>query len=199
MTITDVVIPVVSVVGAVLFAAILRRYIYDFTERTLKEVFPFLRRLVLDDLQNLLHPEVEDHIQTSVSQQQFRTMQWKRIRLALQYLGDLAENAKVFQTWAKYERRLSLKFPDPERKQASRELMTACIQTRMCVFRMTCRLHWWLIRMAFLPFLCPPSFKTLQQLGSFDLFVFYGQLKKAAGELSLAYGEKFYDDLLQLI
>jgi hypothetical protein len=199
MTITDVVLPVVSVAGAVLFAAVMRRYIYDFTERTLKEVFPFLRRLVLDDLQNLLHPEVEDHIRTSVSRQQFRTMQWKRIRLTLQYLGDLAENAKVLQTWGKYERSLSLKFPDPERKQASLDLITACVQSRICVFRMTYRLHWWLIRMAFFPFLPPPSFKKLQQLGSFDLFVFYGQVRKAAGDLSVAYGEKFYEDLLQLI
>jgi hypothetical protein len=178
---------------------LLRNYVYGFSERTLRDVFPFVRRIILEDLQNLLHPEIEDHIRTTVSHRQFKTLQWKRIHLTLQYLGDLAKNAKVFQAWAKYERSLSLKFPDPERKRASLDLITACVQSRMCVFQMQMRLHWWLIRMAFLPFLAPPSFKTLQHLGSFDVLVFYGRVKEAAGELSIAYGEKFYQELLQVI
>jgi hypothetical protein len=178
---------------------LLRNHIYGFSERTLRDVFPFVRRIVLEDLQNLLHPEIEDHIRTTVSQRQFRTLQWKRIQLTLQYLGDLAKNAKVFQAWAKYERSLSVKFPDPERKRASVDLITACVQSRMCVFQMQVRLHCWLIRMAFLPFLEPPSFKTLQHWGSFDVLVFYGRIKEAAGELSIAYGESFYQELLQVI
>ena len=53
--------------------------------------------------------------------------------------------------------------------------------------------------MAFLPFLAPPSFKNLEQKGSFDVFVFYEQVKKAAGELSMAYGQRFYDELFQVL
>lgn len=199
MTITDVILPVISFAGVVVFAAVMRRYIYDFTYRTLRDVLPFLRRIVLEDLQNLLHPEVEDYLRTTVSRKHFRSLQWKRIRLTLQYVRDFAENAKVFHAWGKYERSLSLKFPDVERKRASLDLITACVQSRICAFRISLTLHWWLIRMAFLPFLPPPSFKRLQQLGSFDVFLFYDQIKKAAGELSLAYGEKFYQELLQVI
>ena len=60
-------------------------------------------------------------------------------------------------------------------------------------------LHCWLIRMAFLPFLAPPSFSKLERNGSFDVFLFYDQVKRAAGELSMAYGQRFYDELLQLL
>ncbi len=186
------------ILAATLFA-ILHRYIYGFSERTLRDVFPFMRRLVLEDLLNLLHPEVEEHIRSTSSKQQFRRMQWKRIRLALQYLGDLSENAKVLHAWGKYERSLSLKYPDAERKRVSLELITACVQSRMCAFFITSRLHWWLIRMAFFPFLPPPSFKKLQERGSFVLFDFYEQVKTAAGELSQAYGDAFYEQLLQVI
>ena len=183
--------------GFVLF--FVRRFIYGFSERTLRDVVPFIRRLILEDLQNLLHPEVEDHLRTTVSKQQFKRTQWKRITLTLQYLGDLGENVAIFHGWGKYERKLSIRFPDPERKRASVELITACIQTRFCVFRMRLTLHWWLIRMAFLPFLPPPSFKQLERRGSFDVFVFYEQAKRAAGELSMAYGQQFYEELFEVL
>jgi hypothetical protein len=53
--------------------------------------------------------------------------------------------------------------------------------------------------MAFLPFLAAPSFKDLERRGSFDVFVLYEQVKKAAGALSMAYGQRFYDELLQVL
>jgi hypothetical protein len=181
------------------FLFILRRYVYTFSERTLRDVIPFIRRLVLEDLENLLHPDVENHIRATVSTKQFKRTQWKRISLTLQYLRDLGENAAVVHAWGKYERKLSIRFADPERKRASIELMTACVQSRFCVFRMKLTLHCWLIRMAFLPFLQPPSFKRLAKKGSFDIFALYDQLKTAAGELSLAYGQSFYDELFQVL
>lgn len=183
--------------AAVIF--IIKRFIYGFSERTLRDVIPFLRHLILEDLQNLLHPEVEDHIRATSSKRHFRSMQWKRVRLALQYLGDLGENAAVFHAWAKYERKLSIRFPDPDRKRASIELLTACVQSRFCATRMRVTLHCWLIRMAFLPFLPLPSFRKLEQMGSFDVFTLYEQMKNAAGELSMAYGEDFYEELLQAL
>jgi hypothetical protein len=189
----------IYLISAVFVVALMRRYVYSFSERTLRDVIPFIRRLVLEDLQNLLHPDVEDHIRTTASRQQFKRTQWKRIKLTLQYLGDLGENAAIFYAWGKYERKLSIRFPDPERKRASVELITACLQSRFCVFRMRLTLHCWLIRMAFLPFLAPPTFKELERRGSFDVFVLYEQVKKAAGELSMAYGQRFYDELFQAL
>jgi hypothetical protein len=185
---------------SVAFAVVmLRRFIYGFSERTLRDVIAFIRRLVLEDLQNLLHPEVEDHLRTTISQHQFKRTQWKRIRLTLQYLRDLGENAATLYAWGKYERKLSIRFPDPERKRASVDLITASVQLRFCAFRMRVTLHCWLIRMAFLPFLAPPSFRILERNGSFDVFLFYDQVKRAAGELSMAYGQRFYDELLQVL
>lgn len=190
---------IIYLISAAFIVALMRRYVYGFSERTLRDVTPFIRRLVPEDLQNLLHPDVEDHIRTTASKQQFKRTQWKRINLTLQYLGDLGENAAIFYAWGKYERKLSIRFPDPERKRASVELITACVQSRFCVFRMKLTLHCWLIRMAFLPFLAPPTFKDLERRGSFDVLVFYEQVKKAAGELSMAYGQRFYDELFQAL
>jgi hypothetical protein len=184
---------------AALLGFVARRLVYGFSERTLRDVVPFIRRVVMDDLLNLLHPEVEEHIRTTKSAKQFKKHQWKRIRLALQFLGDLAENMAICQAWGKYERRLSIRFPDEDRKRASLELITACVQSRICIFRLKSTLHLWLIRMAFLPFLSLPSFKQLQAQGSFDLFAFYDQVKKSAGELSMAYGESFYEELFSVL
>src|SRR6476469_2104740 len=164
---------IIYLLSAAFALMILRRFIYGFSERTLRDVIAFIRHLVLEDLQNLLHPEVEDHLRTTISQRQFNRTQWKRIRLTLQYLRDLGENAATLYAWGKYERKLSIRFPDPERKRASVELITACVQSRFCVFRMKLTLHCWLIRMAFLPFLAPPTFKELERRGGFDVFVFY--------------------------
>jgi hypothetical protein len=189
----------IYMLSAAFAVVILRRFIYGFSERTLRDVIAFIRYLVLEDLQNLLHPEVEDHIRTTVSHQQFKRTQWKRIRLTLQYLRDLEENAATLYAWGKYERKLSIRFPDPERKRASVDLITASVQLRFCAFRMRVTLHCWLIRMAFLPFLAPPSFRKLERKGSFDVFVFYDHVKKAAAELSMAYGQRFYDELLQVL
>jgi hypothetical protein len=190
---------IIYLLSAAVGVVILRRFIYGFSERTLRDVVAFIRHLVLEDLQNLLHPEVEDHLRRTISQQQFKRTQWKRIRLTLQYLRDLGENAATLYAWGKYERKLSIRFPDPERKRASVDLITASVQLRFCAFRMRVTLHCWLIRMAFLPFLAPPSFRRLERNGSFDVFLFYDQVKRAAGELSMAYGQRFYDELLQVL
>jgi hypothetical protein len=190
---------IVYVISAAFVLLLVRRYVYGFSERTLRDVIPFLRRLTLEDLQNLLHPDIEDHIRTTASKQQFKRTQWKRIRLTLQYLRDLGENASTLYAWGQYERKLSIRFPDPERKRASVDLITASIQLRFCAFRMRVTLHCWLIRMAFLPFLTPPSFRKLERNGSFAVFLFYDQVKQMAGELSMAYGQRFYDELLQVL
>jgi hypothetical protein len=190
---------IIYLLSAAFAVVILRRFVYGFSERTLRDVIAFIRRLVLEDLQNLLHPEVEDHLRTTISQQQFKRTQWKRIRLTLQYLRDLGENAATLYAWGKYERKLSIRFPDPERKRASVDLITASVQLRFCAFRMRVTLHCWLIRMAFLPFLAPPSFRRLERNGSLDVFLFYDQVRRAAGELSMAYGQRFYDELLQVL
>jgi hypothetical protein len=190
---------IIYLISAVFVVALMRRYVYGFSERTLRDVIPFIRRLGPEDLQNLLHPDVEDHIRTAASKQQFKRTQWKRIRLTLQYLRDLGENAATLYAWGKYERKLSIRFPDLERKRASVDLITASVQLRFCAFRMRVTLHCWLIRMAFLPFLAPPSFRRLERNGSFDVFLFYDQVKRAAGELSMAYGQRFYDELLQVL
>ena len=190
---------IIYLLSAAFAVVILRRFIYGFSERTLRDVIAFIRHLVLEDLQNLLHPEVEDLLRKTNSQDQFKRTQWKRIRLTLQYLRDLGENAATLYAWGKYERKLSIRFPDPERKRASVDLITASIQLRFCAFRMRVTLHCWLIRMAFVPFLAPPSFRRLERNGSFDVFLFYDQVKRAAGELSMAYGQRFYDELLQLL
>src|ERR1700753_3435940 len=89
-----------SVIYAVLIAAsfgLWRKYIYSFSVRTLNDLLAFVSHVSLDDLQTLLHPEVEQHIQITFPAEKFRSLQWKRIQLTLRFVGDITDNAKVLQ------------------------------------------------------------------------------------------------------
>ena len=60
-------------------------------------------------------------------------------------------------------------------------------------------LRWWLLRMALLPFLAPPSFRRLLRLGSPEMISFYDNLRAAAETFSQAYGEDYHQQLMQVL
>ena len=51
--------------------------------------------------------------------------------------------------------------------------LAAAVQVRLSSFVLRVRIHIWLVRMALLPFLPPPSVENLVNLGSGDLLEFY--------------------------
>lgn len=190
-------IPFAILLGLLAFLVIvfLYEWIYRFSERTAHDVIPYLRTINLEELKTLLDPATEKYLRLNSSLQEFRKAQWKRCHLALQYAGDLAHNAKVFQEWGKYERNRSRGTQDRDARRTSLDLTIACAQCRICALAVRIRIHFWMIRMAILPFSTPPTFASLARMGSVELLSYYQQVKMSAMELGQAYGENYHQKL----
>src|SRR5690348_11554552 len=89
---------------SILVVLFLYEWVYRFSERTATDVIPYLRAINLDEVTCLFDPAVERRLRLNLPPREFKRSQWKRCHLALQYIGDLAHNAKVFQEWSRYER-----------------------------------------------------------------------------------------------
>lgn len=180
---------------ALLVVVFLYEWIYRFSERTAHDVIPYLRSINLEEVKTLLDPANEVYLRMNSSPHEFRKAQWKRCHLALQYAGDLAHNAKVFQEWGKYERNRSRGTQDRDARRTSLDLTIACAQCRICALAIRMRIHFWMIRMAILPFSTPPTFASLPRMGSVELLSYYQQVKTSAMELGQAYGENYHQKL----
>src|SRR5947209_5360735 len=191
--------PVLAVLVILAVAAILaRRWIYGMNEINASDVVPFLRIVCVEDMRDLFHPGADELHRQSHSLQEFRMIQWKRVRLGLQYVGDLAFNARILQAWSRTERRRGDLSPQLEKITA--ELMTVCLQCRATSFFVRFHLHLALIKMALLPFLSPPDFNRLMRHGSYDLIGFYEKVRAKAEEFGLAYNnEQYYEKLMQVL
>ena len=102
------------------------------SQRTAHDVIPYLRGVNLEEIKTLLDPATERYLRLNSTAQEFKRTQWKRCHLALQYVNDMAHNAKVFQEWGKYERNRSRTTRDSEIRRASLDLTVACAQCRIC-------------------------------------------------------------------
>ena len=70
-----------------------------------------------------------------------------------------------------------------------------CSSDLICAVAVRARLHFWLIKMAALPFAATPTFESLPRLGSIEMLSFYQQIKSSAVELGQAYGESYRQKL----
>jgi hypothetical protein len=179
----------------ILLAAFIYEWVYRFADRTAQDVIPYLRFVNLEEVASLFHPSTEKYLELNLSLAEFRKTQRKRCRLALQYAGNLAHNARIFQEWGKYERKRSRITRNSEVKRPSLELTIACAQCRICSLVVRLKIHLWLVRMAVLPFSTPPAFASLSRLGSVEMLSFYEKIKSAAQDLGRAYGDTYRDQL----
>ena len=184
---------------AVLAVIFLYEWVYRFSERTADDVIPYLRSINLDEMKSFFDPEAEKYLRHNSSPQEYKRTQWKRCHLALQSLGDLAHNARVFQEWGKYERTRSRRMQDRDARRTSLELTIACAQCRICAVTVRARIHYWLIKMAVLPFAAAPTFASLPRLGSVEMLSFYQRIKASAVQLGQAYGESYHQKLVHSI
>lgn len=186
-----------------LFALLAVRYLYDwiyrFAERTAQDVVPYLQKIDLSAVRNLFDPQEEKYLKLNIPEREFRKSQWKRFRLAQQYVSTLSHNARVIQEWSKFERVRSLKTMDTTVRRASLELNIVCAQCRICGVIVRLQLHVWLLKMAVLPFLDPPSFQSLVSLGSMEMVSFYEKIRRCAFEVGGAYGDHYQTDLARVI
>src|SRR4029077_18068510 len=99
------------IVGALAFALLLAaaliayRLTTRFSVRTPNDVFHFLLSVDMAPLNGPFDPAVEEAFRASLSSENFKKMQWKRIHLAIHYCNMVSNNARVFLGWTKYERR----------------------------------------------------------------------------------------------
>jgi hypothetical protein len=177
----------------------LYEWIYRFADRTAQDLIPYLQKIDLSEVKSLFDPREEKYLQLNLEAREFRKAQWKRFRLAQQYVRNLAHNARVIQEWGKFERNRSRKTQDADIRRASLELTIVCAQCRICAVILQLQLHWWLLKMRFLPFLAPPSFQSLIQMGSMEIISFYEKIRKRAGDIGGAYGENYQARLTQVM
>jgi hypothetical protein len=172
------------------------RRTYRFRYRPPNQVIPFLRAVDTEELSHLLDPTAEEYLRLNLSKEQFRQEQRNRLWLALEYLSRLFHNALVMVEWGHYELQRTRRTRSGEDREASLELVSSGIQVRMCSFVLRTTIHFWLLRMAVLPFLPVPRFARLASKGSTDLLEFYQTMKSAAAQLSQSYGDVYREKMI---
>ncbi|HEY6348657.1 MAG TPA: hypothetical protein VI636_04530 [Candidatus Angelobacter sp.] len=180
-----------------LIAAGFFQWLCRFSERSPSDVLPFLQKIDLEALQGTFDPEAEEMLRRQLRPAEFKGVQWKRFHLAIHYCNMLTANSRILQGWTRYERRQSWSSIAPAKQNKVVELRNTCMRCRLAAFVIRVRLRWWLLRMTLLPFMSPPSFKTLLRLGSPEMISFYDEVRTTAEAFSLAYGADYHQQLMQ--
>lgn len=189
MALNNPVLIAIAVLVAFLFIFLLfRKWVYSFADWNASDVVPFLRKIDLEILWGIFHPEAEKELRERLPADEFRRVQIKRYHLALQYCADLTHNAYVVSKWSRTERRRGDLAPQVAR--VTLDLLSVCAQCRMASMYVRLCLCCWLLRMALLPLSTPPSFERLLKNGSGPLLSFYDRVKAKAEEFSLAYNDE---------
>ena len=192
-----VLVPGLFVALAVLI--ILYRKVYGVRGRTAAEVLPYLRHVDVEELRHLFSAKAELYMSLNFTPRQFRREQRHRMILALEYIRRICHNVRILQEWATYELRRARAAANRDCANLSLDLTRDAVNCRMCSFALRTRLHTWLVRMAFLPFLAPPSFEELIRFGSVDLLDFYNKVRSSASELGRCYGDGHQQKLAEFL
>lgn len=177
----------------------LYEWVYRFSERTAADVISYLRAINLKEITSLFDSATENRLRINLPPREFKKSQWKRCHLALQYVGDLAHNARVFQEWSKYERTRTRRTQDRETRRVCLDLTIACAQCRICAVAVRLRIYLGLMKMAALPFAAAPTFASLSRMGSREMVSFYQQIRTVAVVLGQVYGENYQQKLAQTL
>jgi hypothetical protein len=178
---------------------LLYRRIYRFTRRPPGQVIAYLRAVDPEEVGSLLDPVVEQYLRLNLSKEQFRKEQRNRMWLALEYIGRLSHNALIMAEWGYYELKRTRRTRSAADHEPSMELLSTSVQVRMCGFVLRATINVWLVRVALLPFLAPPSVAKLIDAGSTDLLEFYQTMTEAAIQLSQAYGDLHHEKMVQAL
>ncbi len=178
---------------------LLYRRIYRFTRRPPGQVIAYLRAVDPQEVGHLLDPVAEQYLRLNLTKEQFRREQRNRMWLCLEYIGRLSHNALIMAEWAFYELKRTRRTRSAADRDTSMDLLSACVQVRMCSFILRATIHVWLVRVALLPFLRPPSVAKLIDTGSTDLLEFYQTMRDAAAQLSQSYGDLYHEKMAEAL
>ena len=193
----------VGFVAAVATLCVLRivyRRIYRFRNRTEYDVTPYLLRLDLDELSDLVDVLTEEQLRYDLGPEEFRKEQINRLRLLQEYTRWMRRNADILQEWGEYGFGRRRYAEEDGIKSCSLELVKSCKEFRYGARAVQLQLHMWFIRMKFFPSRPAPMLSHARQVDkSFDLLFAYQSVRIAAEYLSRAYGEDCYEDLAEVL
>jgi hypothetical protein len=86
-----------------------------------------LRSVDLDAFRNLVNPEEEEFLRSLLPAREFRIIQRKRLRAALDYIGGVSHNAALLLQLGQAARRS----PDPRVADAGRQLVDDAVRLRL--------------------------------------------------------------------
>src|SRR5215831_3675553 len=132
-----------------------------FPERTIRDVYPFFRRVEGEILASAFRAGPEAEFKAAFGPVEFKRWQSKRMHLAMHLCRDISSNCRLLIGWAAFERNQNgPEFPG-DLKEGLRRFQVSCEHSRTAAFALRFRLRWRLIRMAMMPFWPVPSFSTL--------------------------------------
>lgn len=169
-----------------------------FPERTIRDVYPFYRRVEGEVLAAAFRAGPEAEFRAAFGSGEFKRWQSKRIHLAMHLCRDISANCRLLIGWAAFERNQNVSGLPDELKEGLRGFQVSCEHSRTAAFAVRFRLRLRLIRMAMMPFLPVPSFSTLVEHGN-TLIEFYSTAELLANALSLGYGEEVHQNMLAVL
>ncbi|SRR6266481_9829153 len=171
------------------------RILTRFPQRTVRDVYPFLHFIEGEVLLGSFHSQPEAEFKASHSQAEFNVWQYKRIHLAMHLCRDIYANARIIQSWVRYER----KQPNPPYlRKAWRALHVACMQSRVAALAVHFRLRLWLLRMNLIPMLGAPSFDKMAEHSN-SLIKMYNTAEILTDALCRMYGEEVNENMLAML
>jgi hypothetical protein len=176
------------------------RRIYNFRNRTEQDVAPFLMRVDLRELGDLVDTLTEERLRYDLTPGEFRREQLIRLRLLQEYTRRMRHNADILQEWGEYGFDRRRYAEEDGIRSHSLELIRNCRDFRFGARAVQLQLHVWFIRMKFFPGRPVPLLSRTRQVDkSFDLLFAYQGIRIAAEYLSLAYGDDCFEDLAEVL
>jgi len=174
------------------------RFVTRFPKRTVKDVYPFLHFIDGEILLGTFHSQPEKEFKASHSQAEFNQWQYKRIHLAMFLCRNVYANARIFQSWVRYERWQNDATTPIELRMAMRELHVASMQSRIAAKAVHFRLRLWLLRTHLFPMLGAPSFSRMEDHSN-TLIKMYTSAEVLADALSRMYGDEVHENMLAML
>ncbi len=174
------------------------RLVTRFPQRTVRDVYPFLHFVEGEVLVGTFDSQPEAEFKASHSQATFNQWQYKRIHLAMHHCHDIYGNARIFQSWVRYERRQNDAATPADIRAAMRALHVACMQSRVAAKAVHFRLRLWLLRMNLLPMLGAPSFDRMAE-HSHTLIKMYHNAEILADALCRMYGDEIHENMAAML
>ena len=169
-------------------------------ERTLDDVFPFLRSLERNEMAELFDVMEEAYKRLRTTEYRFCREQRVRLDLAREYFRRMLHNALIIHQWANTELRDNINKEPGYYNQREQQVITVC--ERASEFRMLTQVV--LTKIWFLSLLhqldklhLAPALRVaaLRKTGTADVLNLYERLKDAAAALALTYGVDYYNEI----